>query len=234
MNKVPQFNAKYRDKTIQNATSDLYDLIVIGGGITGGGVLLDASSRGIKTLLLEKSDFGAGTSSKSTKLIHGGLRYLKNLEFRLVRKTGKERAILYKNAPHLVIPEKLIIPLKKNGAFKKWQLSWALKVYDLLAGVSVNDKRKMLNKEKTLKKENLLSSINLLGAGIYAEYRTDDARLTLEIIKTALKHNGKAINYFEVIEINKNNGLFFLKCLNMLPYLLEWQNTFFYHQLQNI
>ena len=200
MENSSSFNAKHRSNTIKNASSSLYDLIVIGGGITGAGILLDASSRGLKTLLVEKSDFASGTSSRSTKLIHGGLRYLKNLEFRIVRETGRERTILYKNAPHLVIPEKLLIPLTKKGNYKKWQLSWALKIYDLLAGVKGIDKRKMHNKETTLNKEPLLNSLDLIGAGVYAEYRTDDARLTLEIIKTALNYNGTAINYCPYVQ----------------------------------
>ena len=216
MDRTPSFNAKNRVETIQSVTSDIYDLIIIGGGITGGGILLDASSRGIKTLLVEKSDFGAGTSGRSTKLIHGGLRYLKNFEFRLVRETGRERTILFKNAPHLVIPEKLMIPLTKKGNFKKWQLSWALKIYDHLAGVKEVDKRQILNRKSTLNKEPLLDSINLLGAGLYAEYRTDDARLTLEVIKTALKYNGIALNYSEVIDTKKTNGVFHLICTDNL------------------
>ena len=214
MKKIASFNALNRQNTINNATSNVFDVIVIGGGITGAGILLDASSRGFNTLLLEKSDFASGTSSRSTKLIHGGLRYLKNFEFKIVRETGRERAILHKNAPHLVIPEKLLIPLTKKGTFKKWQLNWALRIYDILAKVKEEDKRKMLNKKATLLHEPIINSKDLIGAGTYAEYRTDDARLTLEIIKTALHFNGTAINYFKVIDINKQNNIYHLTCLD--------------------
>ena len=214
MKKIASFNALNRQNTINNATSNVFDVIVIGGGITGAGILLDASSRGFNTLLLEKSDFASGTSSRSTKLIHGGLRYLKNFEFKIVRETGRERAILHKNAPHLVIPEKLLIPLTKKGTFKKWQLNWALRIYDILAKVKGEDKRKMLNKKATLLHEPIINSKDLIGAGTYAEYRTDDARLTLEIIKTALHFNGTAINYFKVIDINKQNNIYHLTCLD--------------------
>ena len=214
MKKIASFNALNRQNTINNATSNVFDVIVIGGGITGAGILLDASSRGFNTLLLEKSDFASGTSSRSTKLIHGGLRYLKNFEFKIVRETGRERAILQKNAPHLVIPEKLLIPLTKKGTFKKWQLNWALRIYDILAKVKGEDKRKMLNKKATLLHEPIINSKDLIGAGTYAEYRTDDARLTLEIIKTALHFNGTAINYFKVIDINKQNNIYHLTCLD--------------------
>ena len=214
MKKIASFNALNRQNTINNATSNVFDVIVIGGGITGAGILLDASSRGFNTLLLEKSDFASGTSSRSTKLIHGGLRYLKNFEFKIVRETGRERAILHKNAPHLVIPEKLLIPLTKKGTFKKWQLNWALRIYDILAKVKGEDKRKMLNKKAALLHEPIINSKDLIGAGTYAEYRTDDARLTLEIIKTALHFNGTAINYFKVIDINKQNNIYHLTCLD--------------------
>ena len=96
--------------------STQFDLLVIGGGITGAGIALDAASRGLKTVLVEKEDFAAGTSSRSTKLIHGGLRYLKQLEFALVKEVGSERAIVHKLAPHLVVPEKMLLPLyEKRG-----------------------------------------------------------------------------------------------------------------------
>ena len=101
---------------LEIASKEHFDLIAIGGGITGSGIAFDAASRGMKVLLLEKQDFAAGTSSRSTKLIHGGLRYLKQLEFGLVRQVGKERAILYKNASYLVHPEKLLLPIYKSGS----------------------------------------------------------------------------------------------------------------------
>ncbi|THD69460.1 glycerol-3-phosphate dehydrogenase/oxidase [Robertkochia marina] len=177
-----------------------YDLIVIGGGITGAGILLDAASRGMKTLLLEMGDFASGTSSKSTKLIHGGLRYLKQFDFWLVKEVGSERAIVHQLAPHLVIPEKMLLPLIENGSYGKWLTSIGLKVYDILAQVEGDDQRRMLEKEEALEKEPLLPEKLLKGAGYYAEYRTDDARLTLEIIKTALNYEAEAINYMKVTE----------------------------------
>ena len=111
-----------REKFLHEINDETYDLVIIGGGITGAGILLDASSRGKKCLLIEKNDFASGTSSKSTKLIHGGLRYLKNLEFKMVSDVGRERNIAFQNAPHLVRPEKMLLPITKSGSFKKWQL----------------------------------------------------------------------------------------------------------------
>lgn len=187
-----------RQKTIDGIQDEEFDLVVIGGGITGGGIALDAASRGLKVVLLEKGDFASGTSSKSTKLIHGGLRYLKQFDFWLVKEVGSERAIVHKLAPHLVLPEKMLLPLIENGSYGKWLTSIGLKVYDILAQVSGDDKRKMLEKKEALKLEPLLPKKILKGAGYYAEYRTDDARLTIENIKTSLLFGAQALNYAKV------------------------------------
>ncbi|SEB57784.1 homodimeric glycerol 3-phosphate dehydrogenase (quinone) [Maribacter dokdonensis] len=193
-----KFTNLERQKTIGNLESEEFDLVVIGGGITGGGIALDAASRGLKVVLLEKGDFASGTSSKSTKLIHGGLRYLKQFDFWLVKEVGSERAIVHKLAPHLVLPEKMLLPLIENGSYGKWLTSIGLKVYDILAQVSGDDKRKMLEKKEAMKLEPLLPKKILNGAGYYAEYRTDDARLTIENIKTSLLFGAQALNYAKV------------------------------------
>lgn len=192
------FSNQDRTKTIAKLAKEDYDLVVIGGGITGGGIALDAASRGLKVALVEKNDFASGTSSKSTKLIHGGLRYLKQFDFWLVKEVGSERAIVHKLAPHLVLPEKMLLPLIENGSYGKWLTSIGLKVYDILAQVTGDDKRKMLEKKEALKLEPLLPKKILKGAGYYAEYRTDDARLTIENIKTSLQFGAEALNYASV------------------------------------
>jgi len=137
-----------RRETIDKLNTIEFELLIIGGGATGSGIALDAASRGIKTALIEKRDFASGTSSKSTKLIHGGLRYLKQLDVQLVRETGTERAILHRLAPHLVLPEKMLMPLIEGGNYGYWSTSFGLKVYDLLANVKGDDRRKMLNKNE--------------------------------------------------------------------------------------
>lgn len=195
-----QFSNLDRKDTIQKVSEETYDLVVIGGGITGGGIALDAASRGMKVVLLEKGDFASGTSSKSTKLIHGGLRYLKQFDFWLVKEVGSERAIVHKLAPHLVLPEKMLLPLIEGGSYGKWLTSIGLKVYDILAQVTGDDKRQMLEKKEALKLEPLLPKKILNGAGYYAEYRTDDARLTIENIKTSLQYGAEALNYAKVID----------------------------------
>ncbi|MBO0341909.1 MAG: glycerol-3-phosphate dehydrogenase/oxidase [Bacteroidota bacterium] len=189
-----------RKNKLQKAAKTTYDLVVIGGGITGAGIALDASSRGMKVLLLEKGDFASGTSSKSTKLIHGGLRYLKQFDFWLVKEVGSERAIVHKLAPHLVLPEKMLLPLIEGGSYGKWLTSIGLKVYDILAQVSGDDKRQMLEKKEAMKLEPLLPKKILNGAGYYAEYRTDDARLTLENLKTSLQFGAEIFNYTKVTD----------------------------------
>ncbi|MFS4454565.1 glycerol-3-phosphate dehydrogenase/oxidase [Maribacter sp. 2304DJ31-5] len=193
-----RFSNQDRAETVSRLTKEDFDLIVIGGGITGAGIALDAASRGLKVALLEKKDFASGTSSKSTKLIHGGLRYLKQFDFWLVKEVGSERSIVHKLAPHLVLPEKMLLPLIENGSYGKWLTSVGLKVYDILAQVTGDDKRRMLEKKEALNLEPLLPKKILKGAGYYAEYRTDDARLTIENIKTSLQFGTMALNYATV------------------------------------
>ncbi|TYP99828.1 homodimeric glycerol 3-phosphate dehydrogenase (quinone) [Tenacibaculum adriaticum] len=197
MNNFSFFNRENIKKELQ---SNEFDILIIGGGITGAGIALDAASRGMKVALIEKNDFASGTSSKSTKLIHGGLRYLKQFDFWLVKEVGTERAIVHKLAPHLVIPDKMILPLIEGGTYGSWLTSIGLKVYDVLASVEGDDKRRMLDKEEALKKEPLLPEEILSGAGYYAEYRTDDARLTIEVLKTASHYDAEILNYTEATE----------------------------------
>lgn len=200
-----KFNYAKRDEVKTTLKTKEFDIVVIGGGITGAGIALDAASRGLSVAVIEKQDYASGTSSRSTKLIHGGLRYLKQLEVKLVSDVGKERAIAYKNAPHLVVPEKMLLPLVKGGSLGKFSTNIALWFYDRLAGVKGKDRRKMLSKAETLEKEPLLRDDILLAGGYYAEYRTDDARLTLEILKTAYTYGALSLNYCEVSELTYDN-----------------------------
>ena len=203
---MSSFSALDRPKIIQDLKETAYDVLIIGGGITGCGIALDAASRGLKPALIEMNDFASGTSSKSTKLIHGGLRYLKQFEIGLVREVGRERAIVHRLAPHLVTSEKMLLPIVKNGTFGKMLTSIGLMVYDVLAGVERVDQRRMLSKEDTLKVEPLLPEKTLEGGGLYAEYRTDDARLTIEILKTAVFNGANAINYVKAEDFIYEDG----------------------------
>ncbi|RBW69364.1 glycerol-3-phosphate dehydrogenase [Bacillus taeanensis] len=200
------FSGLQRSVTINNMASEDLDLLVIGGGITGAGILLDAAVRGMNAGLIEMQDFAAGTSSRSTKLVHGGLRYLKQLEVKLVAEVGKERAIVYENAPHVTTPEWMMLPLIQGGTFGKFSTSLGLYVYDVLAGVKRHERRQMLGRTETLKREPLLRKDGLKSSGYYVEYRTDDARLTLEIIKEAVARGAKAVNYVKAEELLYENG----------------------------
>lgn len=200
------FSAKYRDKVLSQMSDNELDLLIIGGGITGAGIALDAVNRGLKVGLVEKEDFASGTSSRSTKLIHGGLRYLKQGEIKLVQEVGKERAILYKNAPHLVIPSPMLLPIYKGGTYGYWATSIGLYIYDWLAGVERKERRVMLNRERTMGYEPMLKTEGLKGAGFYYEYRTDDARLTLDIVKTAAAKGAHIVNYSEVRDFVYESG----------------------------
>ncbi|MDN4071602.1 glycerol-3-phosphate dehydrogenase/oxidase [Fictibacillus terranigra] len=202
-----QFSSNKREQYIEDMKNASLDLLVIGGGVTGAGILLDATTRGMKAGVLEMQDFAGGTSSRSTKLVHGGLRYLKQFEVGLVAEVGKERAIVYENAPHVTTPEWMLLPFYKKGTFGKFSTSIGLKVYDFLAGVKRKERRKMLSKDETMNREPLLKNKDLLGGGYYVEYKTDDARLTLEIMKEAVNRGGKAVNYIKVIDfIYDNDG----------------------------
>jgi glycerol-3-phosphate dehydrogenase len=201
------FSAKDRSQTITQLETEEFDLLVIGGGITGAGIALDATTRGLKTALIEKKDFAWGTSSRSTKLIHGGLRYLKQFEFGLVHEVGVERAIVHENAPHVVLPEKMLLPIIENGSLGKKLSSIGLWVYDRLAKVEKEERRQMIEKEIVSKLEPLLRTDILLGGGLYYEYRTDDARLTIENLKTAVSKGAVAINHTSAVDFEyRENG----------------------------
>ncbi|WP_046174972.1 glycerol-3-phosphate dehydrogenase/oxidase [Domibacillus indicus] len=184
-----------RAEQIKALQAEQFDVLVIGGGITGAGIALDASMRGMKTALVDMQDFAAGTSSRSTKLVHGGLRYLKQFEVKMVAEVGKERAIVYENGPHVTTPEWMLLPFHEGGTFGPLSTSLGLRVYDFLAGVKRSERRKMFSAEETLQKEPLVKKEGLKGGGYYVEYRTDDARLTIEVMKKAAEKGAICLNY---------------------------------------
>ena len=200
------FSSANRIQILQEAQSEIFDIIIIGGGITGAGIALDAASRGLSVLLLEKDDFASGTSSRSTKLIHGGLRYLKQFEFNLVRQVGQERAILYKNAKHLVRPEPMLLPIIEGGSLGKLSTKFGLWLYEFLAGVPLNEQKRMLNPNECIEAEPLMDKTIIRGGALYTEYRTDDARLTITVLKTAIKLGANAVNHAAVIDLVYDNG----------------------------
>ncbi|MBY0147041.1 glycerol-3-phosphate dehydrogenase/oxidase [Neobacillus niacini] len=211
------FSALRREDQLEIISEEQYDLLIIGGGITGAGIALDASIRGMKVALIDMQDFAAGTSSRSTKLVHGGLRYLKQFQIGLVAEVGKERAIVYENGPHVTNPEWMLLPLHKGGTFGPLSTSIGLRVYDYLAGVKKSERRRMLSREETISKEPLIKKEGLKGGGYYVEYRTDDARLTIEVLKAAFENGANLINYVKAEEfIYQNEMIIGVKAKDML------------------
>src|SRR6478752_7096425 len=125
-----KFSSSNRKAILKQMAAEESDVLVIGGGITGVGIALDAASRGLKTALVEMQDFAAGTSSRSTKLVHGGLRYLKQYEVKMVAEVGRERAVVYENGPHVTTPEPMLLPIYTAGTFGRFSTSIGLMVYD--------------------------------------------------------------------------------------------------------
>ncbi|MDN5638430.1 MAG: glycerol-3-phosphate dehydrogenase/oxidase, partial [Staphylococcus equorum] len=195
-----------REQIKKELKNDAYDVVIIGGGITGAGIALDASNRGMKVALVEMQDFAQGTSSRSTKLVHGGLRYLKQLQVGVVAETGRERAIVYENGPHVTTPERMLLPLHKGGSMGKFTTSIGLGVYDRLAGVKKAERKTMLNAKETLAKEPLVKKAGLKAGGSYVEYRTDDARLTIEVMKRAEEKGATIINHTKSVHFTYDSN----------------------------
>ncbi|TCC95573.1 glycerol-3-phosphate dehydrogenase/oxidase [Pedobacter hiemivivus] len=181
-----------------------WDIIIIGGGATGLGTAVDAASRGYSTLLLEQSDFAKGTSSRSTKLVHGGVRYLAQGDVALVYEALHERGLLLKNAPHLVKDQDFIIPL--YSWLSKYKYLIGLKLYDLLAGKSGFKKSTFLSADKVLKAIPGLKPDGLVGGVCYSDGQFDDARLALNLAQTAAEYGGVLLNYTKVTGLTKTGG----------------------------
>ncbi|ASN04372.1 glycerol-3-phosphate dehydrogenase/oxidase [Virgibacillus necropolis] len=194
------FSTLNRATMVDNLENEDFDVLVIGGGITGCGIALEAVSRGLKVGLIERNDFASGTSSRSGKLIHGGLKYLQKLDFPVVKETGRERDIVYNNARHLVYPIKMNFPIIKKEYYNLLTLKAGLTLYDRLAGVKKEERHSLYSKKKTLQNEPLFNKKVIQGSGEYVEYRTDDSRLTMEIAKTAFEKGAAVLNYAEMTD----------------------------------
>lgn len=187
-----------RDQMLRQLADETFDLLIIGGGITGVGVAREATRRGIRTALVEQRDFAWGTSSRSTKLIHGGLRYLRNLEFGLVRESVVERQKLLRMAPHLVHPLPFVFPVYTGDPDPLWMLKIGLMMYDWFSGKDTQIPHRMARGKAVLQWEPLLKQDGLVGAGIYQDCATDDARLTIEVLQSAVQWGAVAANYAAV------------------------------------
>ncbi|MES2277506.1 MAG: glycerol-3-phosphate dehydrogenase/oxidase [Bacteroidota bacterium] len=197
-----KFERDYFIKAINN--NETWDVIVIGGGATGLGTALDAALRGFKTLLVEQADFAKGTSSRSTKLVHGGVRYLAQGDISLVYEALKERGLLFKNAPHLVKEQEFIIPA--FGLKSKYMYLIGLKVYDLLAGNRGFKHSAFLSAQKVLGAIPGLKPKGLIGGVRYSDGQFDDARLAINLAQTCAENGGTLINYMKVTGLVKNGN----------------------------
>ena len=193
-----------RESALERLAGETFDVVVVGGGITGAGVALDAASRGLRTALVEKDDFASGTSSKSSKMVHGGIRYLQQRDFRLVYESLAERQHLLENAPHLVTPLPFLIPLfGRDGVVSKTvarSYSSALWLYDLTGGVRIGRRHQRVSKAETLSHLPTLDVERLVAGFLYYDAQADDARLTLTVLRTAvLDHGAVAANYLPAV-----------------------------------
>jgi glycerol-3-phosphate dehydrogenase len=180
------------------ARTDRYDLIIVGGGITGVGVAWQAAAAGHSVLLVERGDLAGGTSSSSTKLIHGGIRYLKQFDLRLVREGVREREELIRLAPALVHPAEFVYPIYKEGAEQLWMLRLGLQVYDWFAGRQNLHPHRIRSVPELLEDEPLLRPDGLQGGARYADCVTDDARLTLAVARAAARAGATILTYAQV------------------------------------
>src|SRR6202789_3305257 len=194
-----------REKMIQDLSKDQWDIIIVGGGATGLGTALDAASRGYKTLLLEQADFAKGTSSRSTKLVHGGVRYLAQGNIALVKEALHERGLLLKNAGHLVKNEAFIIPFYSWWSGVKYAIG--LKVYDFLAGKLSFGKSILISRKNTINRLPTVLQKGLKGGIVYHDGQFDDARLAINLAQTCIEHGATALNYVKVIWLTKNEGI---------------------------
>jgi glycerol-3-phosphate dehydrogenase len=194
-----------REELIQKMQAHLeqtWDIVVIGGGATGLGIALDAVTRGYRILLLEQSDFTKGTSSRSTKLIHGGVRYLAQGDILLVYEALKERGIILKNSPNLTVNQEFVVPL-----YSIWDVllyTTGLKFYDFLAGRLSLGKSKFINRKKTLEKLPLLKKERLRGGVVYHDGQFDDARLGITLAQVSVQQGAVLLNYFRVTGLTKD------------------------------
>ncbi|WP_374286624.1 type 1 glycerol-3-phosphate oxidase [Lactococcus sp.] len=196
------FSKKTRQEAIKNLKDKELDVLIIGGGITGAGLAVQAAASGMSTALLEMQDFAEGTSSRSTKLVHGGIRYLKNFDVEVVSDTVTERAVVQGIAPHIPKPDPMLLPIYNDEGpttFDMFSVKVAMDLYDRLAGVENTPfANYTISPEEVLRREPLLKKEGLQGAGVYLDFRNNDARLVIDNIKKASQDGATAISKAKV------------------------------------
>ena len=201
------FSYQSRKETLARLKNEELDLLIVGGGITGAGVALQAVASGIKTGLVEMQDFAEGTSSRSTKLVHGGIRYLKTFDVGVVADTVQERAVIQRIAPHIPRPFPMLLPIydDPNSTFDMFSIKIAMDLYDKLAGIKGTQYANYtIDREEVLQREPGLKADGLLGAGVYLDYVNNDARLVIENIKEAAELGGLLVNRVKAVDVSHN------------------------------
>jgi glycerol-3-phosphate dehydrogenase len=193
-------------RNIDNLRNERFDLLILGGGITGAGVALDATLRGYRVALIDKGDFASGTSSVSSKLVHGGFRYLEHASFHLVYEALHERRLLLENASPFVRPLRFVIPFYQGSRMPAWKARAGLVLYDLLAGTSNLHRSRPLSSQEVQADFPQLRADRLLGGAEYFDAQMDDARLCLNVIRTAAFQGARIANYVEAVAFEKRDG----------------------------
>jgi glycerol-3-phosphate dehydrogenase len=204
--KPATFSPSDRNGIIENMSDGIFDLVVIGGGITGAGVARDAASRGMSVALVESRDFAEGTSSRSSKLIHGGIRYLENMEFGLVFEALSERRLLFEIAPHLVHPLRFVLPLYKGGRVGMFKMGLGMWLYDALSMFEAPEMHERLSSRETLERLPQLQVKNLLGSFVYSDAYMDDDRLVHETLRAAVRLGAQCVSYASADDAGFENG----------------------------
>lgn len=195
---MPGFEPTTRARNLDRLAAGVFDLVVIGGGITGAGVAREAALRGLTVALVEGRDFASGTSSRSSKLIHGGLRYLEQGEIALVREAATERKVLRRIAPHLTHTALMLVPVYGRTSAGVYKLRVGLSLFDKLAAVTPDERHRILSRKEALAAEPRIDPERLQGAAVYPEYVTDDARLVLDTLKAAHHTGAVVVNHVTV------------------------------------
>jgi glycerol-3-phosphate dehydrogenase len=222
--KYPEISKYTRDEINSQLPNSKWDVVVIGGGITGAGTALECVNRGWKTLLLDKGDFASGTSSKSSGMVHGGLRYLEQGNFKLVKEALKERYFLNKNIPELVKTNRFLFPIY-NSWWMYLKVKLGVFLYDLFAGKFNLQNHERLTKKQILKKYPLINPQHLKGGFLYSDCLVSDSHLVFSVLSTAVQKGLKIANYVEVNPSIKKNSLFEIKWKDQLSGKREFLNS---------
>ncbi len=214
---MSSFSVESRSQNIENFKTQTYDLVIVGGGINGAGLARDAASRGMSVALIEMNDFASGTSSRSSKLIHGGIRYLENLEFHLVYEALAERALLFELAPHLVHPLRFLLPLYEGDRVGMFKMGLGMWLYDILSLFEAPQMHEKLNVKESLKRIPVLKNLGLKGSYEYSDAYMDDDRLVLATLRSANELGAQSANYVSATGAELKDGkLNKIKCRDEL------------------